>query len=150
MKERIIKRLRGVIEDLKRENKEIELSSVSYGPKVIITNEEEIEEIKQEIDFIERKMNIINTSELVYKGLSKCFVYKKEDIDKVVKIIKEIDEFEFGYIPENWVVLSSGNDVLNYDDYNGKFDLDIPKFIEACANEKISVNILSDYIEPDC
>lgn len=43
--------------------------------------------------------------ELVRKGESRCFVFRQEDIQKVIDLVEEIDVFEFDYIPNNWVVV---------------------------------------------
>ena len=43
--------------------------------------------------------------ELVCKGKSRCFVFREEHIEKVEQIIKELDDFEYGYMPKSWVSL---------------------------------------------
>lgn len=59
-----------------------------------------------------------------YKGYGRIFVEKKEDIKKVKDKIKELNDFEYEYLPENLICVWSGH----LDDlvYNLKFDkLDI-------------------------
>ena len=83
--------------------------------------------------------------ELVFKGKSRCFVFHEEHIEKVEQIIKELDDFEYCYMPKNWVSLPD-----KYWDnlvYNGKFDINIPILVEACANEKIGIIVRSSNID---
>ena len=37
------------------------------------------------------------------KGYGAIFVEKPEDVERVKSIIREMDEFEYGYLPENLV-----------------------------------------------
>jgi len=84
--------------------------------------------------------------ELAYKGLSRCFVFDKFHIKKVEEIIKEVDEFEYDYLPDDWITMwdDSNNELsTTYWVYNGKFDIDIPKLIKVCADQKIGIIIRS-------
>jgi hypothetical protein len=83
---------------------------------------------------------------LVFKGNSRCYVFEESHIKEVEAIIKEISEFEFGYMPENWVTLftPSYNDDLVY---NGKFDIDVIELKIACAKKQIAIHILSTNID---
>ena len=40
---------------------------------------------------------------LYYKGHARIYVNKEEDIAKVEQIIKNLDEYEYGYMPEGFV-----------------------------------------------
>ena len=89
--------------------------------------------------------------ELVRKGDSKCFVFDKTHIDEVYKIIKEIDEFEFDYMPDQWVKFwdyptQKYHPSLNY---NGKFDIDPILLKIACAKKGIAISIVSTNFESD-
>lgn len=86
--------------------------------------------------------------ELVYKGESRCFVFREEDIRVVYDIIEEIDGFEYRYTPTNWVTVWDGKgDDLNY---NGKFDIDVPKLIEECGKKGVGIIVRSTNIQDDC
>lgn len=80
-------------------------------------------------------------NDLIRKGESRCFVFFQDHIEKVKAIIKEIDEFEFEYMPEDWITLWDGH----YDDrvYNGKFDINIVRLYTECGKKGISIIIVS-------
>ena len=40
---------------------------------------------------------------LTHKGYGRIYVDNQEDIQKVKDIIKELDEFEFGYLPTEYL-----------------------------------------------
>lgn len=56
---------------------------------------------------------------LTRKGHSRLYVEHAADTDKVLLLIKEKDEFEFGYLPEGWVAEA---DTYPHTVYTGKFD----------------------------
>lgn len=86
--------------------------------------------------------------ELVYKGESRCFVFREEDIQVVYNTIKEISEFEAGYTPTDWVTVWDGRgDDLNY---NGKFDIDVPRLIMECGKKGVGIIVRSTNIKNDC
>ena len=90
--------------------------------------------------------------ELVNKGLSRCFVFEKEHIGIVNDIIKELDNFEFEYMPDNWVTFwnyDSKNQVCPPMVYNGKFDIDIIKLKIACAKKGIAISVVSTNFNDD-
>ena len=58
-------------------------------------------------------------STLTRKGYARIYVAKPEDVEKVVALIKELDEFEFGYLPEGMVAPFSEYPKLCY---THKFD----------------------------
>lgn len=90
--------------------------------------------------------------ELVRKGESRCFVFDKNHVELVEETIKEIDEFEFDYMPDNWV------EFWDYPNakycppmvYNGKFDIDIINLKIACAKKGIAISVVSTNINDDC
>lgn len=88
--------------------------------------------------------------ELIRKGNSRCFVFRYEDIQKVYDTIKEIDEFEFGYVPEDWVTIWDGRGYGSSMVYNGKFDIDVPRLIDECGKKGIGIIIKSTNIPDDC
>lgn len=55
-----------------------------------------------------------------YKGYGRIFVQKEEDIQKVKNKIKEIDDFEYEYLPDNLITV--WNKDLNDLTYTHKFD----------------------------
>lgn len=74
---------------------------------------------------------------LPWKGYGRIYVEKEEDIQKVKDIIKEIDEYEFDYLPENLIAVFSGKiDTV----YTYKFcDLDIAVLMEKCWQSGIKM-----------
>jgi hypothetical protein len=85
--------------------------------------------------------------ELVYKGESRCFVFREEDIQTVYDTIKEIDIYEFHYTPVNWVTVFNKKISMVY---NGKFDIDIPTLIDKCGKKGVGIIIKSTNIQDDC
>lgn len=91
--------------------------------------------------------------ELVRKGESRCYVFKQEHIDIVDKIIKEMDEFEHGYMPEKWICFWDypTEKFPNSMVYNGKFDIDVIKLKIACAAKGIAISVVSsNYPDDEC
>lgn len=58
-------------------------------------------------------------STLTRKGYARIYVEKHDDVDKVKNIIKELNEFEYGYLPERLVAPFSEYPELVY---TSKFD----------------------------
>lgn len=77
---------------------------------------------------------------LHYKGKSRCIVFKEQHIEKVKNIIQNYNDFEYDYMPDNWVTCDNNGDLV----YNGKFDIDLSKFIRICTSENIDVMIVSN------
>lgn len=48
-------------------------------------------------------------NEFPRKGYGRIFVEKKEDIPAVKEIIRKMDEFEFGYLPEDLITVFDPN-----------------------------------------
>ena len=64
-----------------------------------------------------------------HKGYGRIFVRSEEDIEKVKNKIKEIDEFEFSYLPTRFIATLSEYPALVY---IGKFDdLDLDSRLES-------------------
>ena len=65
------------------------------------------------------------------KGYGRIFVQKEEDIQKVKDIIKEMDEFEYEYLPENLIAVFSPENMDSV--YTHKFDdLDTNELTRKC------------------
>lgn len=65
------------------------------------------------------------------KGYGRIFVQKEEDIQKVKDIIKEMDEFEYEYLPENLIAVFSPENMGAV--YTHKFDgLDTNELTRKC------------------
>jgi DNA polymerase elongation subunit (family B) len=71
------------------------------------------------------------------KGLGRIYVTKEEDIEKVNEIIKEMDEFEWEYLPDRFIAV--------FDEhlpaiYTHKFDsIDIDKLTARCWGRGIPI-----------
>ena len=99
--------------------------------------------------------------QLIYKGMSRCFVKNKNDVERVTDIIRQMDEFEFNYLPENWVTVTEfdfpmGVNFVEYvlgkfDDvvYNGKFDINIDNLIQISKDFGIEVLIVTTVHESE-
>lgn len=65
------------------------------------------------------------------KGYGRIFVQKEEDIQKVKDVIKEMDEYEYGYLPEKLIVVFSPENMEAV--YTHKFcDLDTQELTKRC------------------
>ena len=77
-----------------------------------------------------------------HKGYGRIYVEKKEDIQKVKDIIKDMDEFEYNYIPKDLITVFDGEKQMTY---TGKFDdLDISDLIIKCWNQGIKCFYIKD------
>ena len=75
------------------------------------------------------------------KGYATLYVKKEEDIQKVKDIIKEMDEFEFDYMPDTFIQVWNGEDKPCY---TGKFDsLDLYEL----SDKLFVANIFNFYVE---
>jgi hypothetical protein len=65
-----------------------------------------------------------------HKSYGRIFVEKKEDVEKVKQVIKEMDTFEFDYLPDDLITVFNGKkDVV----YTHKFDdLDLNDLMIKC------------------
>ena len=80
-----------------------------------------------------------------YKGMSRCFCYETKHVEKINKILKEIDEHEHDYMPDKWVTLYNPKSSKLV--YSGKYEPDVHKLIKMCADNKIGIFILSEECE---
>jgi hypothetical protein len=74
------------------------------------------------------------------KQFGRIFTDKEENILKIQNIIKEIDEDEFEYLPENLIIVYKGGFDTTY---NGKFyDIDLDELINRCNKQHITCGIV--------
>ena len=74
---------------------------------------------------------------LTHKGYGRIYCEKADDIEKVDAVIKELDEFEHGYLPEKMIATFD-----NYPQvvYTGKFsDMDMSKLTAECWKRGIRI-----------
>jgi hypothetical protein len=71
------------------------------------------------------------------KGTGRIYTDKEENIEKIENIIKEMDEFEFEYLPKDLIAVFDGKVKCVY---NYKFDeLDLSELCQRCWNSGIYV-----------
>lgn len=71
------------------------------------------------------------------KGYGRIYVEKQEDVQKVKDIIKNMDEFEYDYLPDNLIAVFEGKIETVY---THKFcDLDIGLLMEKCWQNGIKM-----------
>ena len=69
------------------------------------------------------------------KGYGRIFVEHEEDVDKIKEIIKEIDDYEYNYLPDGLITVFSSDSYESA--YVHKFcDMDMGKVLKA-AWEKV-------------
>lgn len=79
---------------------------------------------------------------LTHKGYGRIYVSNKKDIERVKEIIKKIDEFEYHYIPEDFIAEFSEFPNLKYTHKFSDLDLDV---LEAmCFINNIKIFILDN------
>lgn len=67
---------------------------------------------------------------LFEKHQARIYTDKQENIEKIKEVIKEIDDFEAGYIPKDLIAVFDGK--IEYV-YNGKFyDIDMDEVMKKC------------------
>ena len=72
---------------------------------------------------------------LFKKHKARIYTDKQENIDKIKEIIKEIDKFEYEYLPDDLITVFNGK--IDYV-YNGKFyDIDMDEIMKRCWEECI-------------
>ena len=82
------------------------------------------------------------------KDYGRILVQKEEDIDKVKEIIKEMDEFEYGYMPQDLIGVFERGNIETV--YTGKFDaLDLMELQIRCWEQNIPIMILDGIITTD-
>lgn len=65
-----------------------------------------------------------------YKDYGRIFVEKEEDIDKIKEIIKEIDDYEYTYMPDDLIT------VFSEENYHSKY---VHKFNDMDMGEVLKV-----------
>ena len=85
--------------------------------------------------------NIINAfNRFSRKGYGRIVVEKETDIEKIKIIIKNIDEYEYSYLPEDLICIHSEKIELRY---THKFsDLDLNELIIKCWDSGIKCYVL--------
>ena len=77
-----------------------------------------------------------------HKGYGRFFVENEEDIAKVKEIIKEMDDFEYAYLPEDLITVFSDENMQSV--YTHKFDdthaIDLVNPIIACLLSTYAAN----------
>lgn len=81
------------------------------------------------------------------KGYGRIFVDKEENIEFVKNMIREIDEYEFDYLPDNFIAPFSEYPTLGY---VHKFDdIDINLLTAKCFKEGVYVFCCDNGMNPD-
>lgn len=72
------------------------------------------------------------------KSYGRIFVDKQENIERVKEIIKEMDDFEYTYLPDDLITVFDSN---TFDTtYTHKFDsLDLGELMNRCWKEGIHI-----------
>lgn len=85
------------------------------------------------------------SNEMVRKGYGRIYVHDEKNIKEVKKIIKELDEFEYDYLPDGFIApFSSYPEVV----YTHKFcDLDMDKLTAVCWGRGIFIWVFNSHHE---
>lgn len=82
------------------------------------------------------------------KNYGRILVREEEHIQKVKDIIKEMDEFEYDYMPDDLITVFKQNDVSTV--YTQKFDsLDLNELQLRCWEQDIPIMIINGLIQTD-
>lgn len=82
------------------------------------------------------------------KGYGRILVQKEDDIDRVKSIIKEMDEFEYEYLPKDFIGVFEKDNVETK--YTHKFDsLDLIELQLRCWEQNIPIMIIDGLINTD-
>lgn len=80
------------------------------------------------------------------KDYGKILVREEKDIQKVKDIIKEMDPFEYEYLPENFIAVFEKNNVETT--YTHKFDsLDLNELQLRCWEADIPIMIINGLLD---
>ena len=71
------------------------------------------------------------------KTNGRIWTVTEDDVRMVHQVIKGIDEFEYSYMPENFVSVYKGD--LHDTIYGHKFELDINTILQACWSQGVPV-----------
>lgn len=82
------------------------------------------------------------------KTYGRIFVQKQEDVAEVEQTIREVDEFEFGYMPKNLIVVYDpiGPNLLTY---LHKFEMSKIALTQACLKKGIWIWCVDNGTELD-
>lgn len=83
---------------------------------------------------------------LPYKGYGRIFVKNKEDMAILKSIIKEIDEREYAYLPDDLIGLISD---YPYIKYIAKFDIDVDELAAVCFSRGLNILIIGSVVDID-
>lgn len=82
------------------------------------------------------------------KDYGRILVQKEEDINKVKSIIKEMNEFEYEYLPDNFIGVFKKDNIETV--YTHKFDdLDLVELQIRCWEQGIPIMIICGLINTD-
>lgn len=82
------------------------------------------------------------------KDYGRILVQKEEDIDKVKDIIKEMNEFEYEYLPDNFIGVFEKDNIETV--YTHKFDdLDLVELQIRCWEQNTPIMIICGLINTD-
>ena len=88
------------------------------------------------------KVRIPSSKEICRKGNGRIFVQNEEDIQKVIDVLKEIDETEYkDYFPKDFIAVFKED--RNYLVYSGKFDVDVDDLILRCQKKDVYIVVVS-------
>ncbi len=84
-------------------------------------------------------------SRFMSKTHGRIFVADESKIPAVRAKIKELDDFEYTYLPDNFVTKWNGKIETTY---GHKFEIDMEQLTEACWNEGIWIFCVTGYRDP--
>lgn len=84
-------------------------------------------------------MTMDNKNSFPYKGFGRIIVGSEADKQRVSEILREIDDFEFGYMPKDMIAVE-GIDSTHLV-YVGKFEPDLDELDKRLKAEGIGYNI---------
>lgn len=74
---------------------------------------------------------------LNYKGWARAYVQTQEDAEKAKQILKDMDDFEYGYMPDDFFCVQGDPNAGLV--WNGKFDPDIDEWTKACQEAGVEI-----------
>ena len=78
---------------------------------------------------------------LTHKGYGRIYCENESDIERVKLIIKKLDEFEYGYLPQSLIAHFSEYPKVVY---NGKFsDMDMDKLTAVCWSKGVRIRVFN-------
>lgn len=93
-------------------------------------------------------IDLKSVDRLHQKAKGRIFVRHKEHVQQVAEILKQIDEFEYNYLPDNFIaVYNEGGP--NHLIYTHKFDPNILTLEKACLDKGIKIVVYSSNLCKD-